>query len=102
MLKQWEYWLLTLPAAAIAVLVCVNIALFSANRAAQAEVTSRAQYIQQSAQLEPLYREMARALADLAIRNNDFDLRDMLSKQGIKLTPQPCGARAGAGIPGGR
>ncbi len=92
MLKQWEYWVLTLAAAAIAVLVGANIVLFSANRAVQSELASRAQFIQQTAQLEPLYREMVKALADLSMRNNDFELRDLLAKQGITVTPSPPGS----------
>ena len=95
MLKKWEFWLLTLPALAVAVLVVVNIALFTANRAAQAEVSSRAQFIQQTAQLEPLYREMVKALADLSVRNNDRELRDMLAKQGITVSANP----PAAGLP---
>jgi type VI protein secretion system component VasK len=86
MLRRWEYWILTLAALAIAALVGVNISLFNTNRAAQTEVTSRAQYIQQTAQLEPLYREMVKALADLSVRNNDRELRDMLAKQGITVS----------------
>ena len=89
MLKKWEYWLLTLPALAVVVLVGVNIALVNANRAAQAEVAARAQYIQQAAKLEPLFREMVKALADLSGRNNDWELRDMLAKQGVKVSATP-------------
>jgi len=99
MLKTWEYWILTLSALAVVVLVGVNIALFNANRAAQAEVTSRAQYIQQTAQLEPLYREMVKALADLSVRNNDRDLRDLLAKQGITVSANPPAAAAPAPEP---
>ena len=89
MLKRWEYWLLTLPVLAIVVLVGVNITLFNANRTAQAEVATRAQYIQQTAQLEPLYREIVKALADLSVRNNDSELRDMLAKRGITVSASP-------------
>jgi len=89
MLKKWEYWLLTLPALAVVVLVSANIVLVNANRATQAEVAARAQYIQQSVQLEPLYREMIKALADLSVRNNDWELRDVLAKQGIKVSANP-------------
>ena len=99
MLKRWEYWILTLPALAVAVLVGVNIMLFNGNRAAQAEVSSRAQYVQQTAQLEPLYREMVKALADLSVRNNDVQLREMLAKQGITLSANPPAAAAPAPAP---
>ena len=46
MLKRWEYWLLTLAALAVVLLVAVNIVLFHINGNAQAEIVSRAQYIQ--------------------------------------------------------
>lgn len=89
MLKKNEFWILTALAAIALLLAIVNMVVFSQNRAAQAEVSGRSQYIQQAAQLEPLYREMVKALADLAVRNNDAELRDMLTKQGITLTASP-------------
>jgi hypothetical protein len=89
MLKKNEFWILTALAAIALLLSIVNMVVFSQNRAAQAEVGGRSQYIQQAAQLEPLYREMVKALADLAVRNNDTELRDMLTKQGITLTASP-------------
>ena len=69
-----------------------NILLFSQNRERQQEVTSRGQFIQQSVQLEALYREIAKALADLAVRNKDQQLRDMLAAQGISVTVNPAPA----------
>jgi uncharacterized membrane protein len=85
MLKKNEFWILTALAAIGLLLAIANMILFSQNRAAQAEVSGRAQYIQQAAQLEPLYREMVKALGELAMRNSDTELRDMLAKQGITL-----------------
>src|SRR5262245_37802073 len=91
MLKKNEFLILTVLAAICLLLAIANMILFSQNRIAQAEVTQRAQYIQQSAQLEPLYREMVKALGELVVRNNDPQLRDMLAKQGItvNLAPTP-------------
>ena len=89
MLKKSEFQILTALAALGLLLAIVNMVLYSQNRVAQAEITGRAQYIQQAAQGEPLYREMVKALADLAVRNNDYQLRDMLAKQGISLTANP-------------
>ena len=97
MLKKSEFWILTLLAAGGLVLMIANMILFSLNRTAQAEVTGRAQYIQQTAQLEPLYREMVKALGELAVRNNDTQLRDMLAKHGVVVTlagPAPTPAPA--------
>lgn len=98
MLNKNQFWLLTLLAAAGVVLVFCNMLLFTQNRATQAEAASRAQYIQQSAQLENLYREMVKALADLSVRNSDSDLRDMLAKQGITMNP-PGGGQAPMPMP---
>ena len=89
MLKNNEFWILTVLALTAVALAIVNMVMFSQNRAAQAEVGSRAQFIQQAAQVEPLYREMVKALADLAVRNNDAQLRDLLAKQGITVTATP-------------
>ena len=89
MLKKNEFVILTAVAAISLLLAIANMILFSQNRGAQAEVTQRAQYIQQAAQLEPLYREMVKALGELTVRNNDTQLRDLLAKQGISVNMQP-------------
>lgn len=88
MLKKNEFWILTALAAIGLLLAIANMIMFGQNRAAQAEVTGRAQYIQQAAQLEPLYREMVKALSELSVRNNDAELREMLAKQGITVNVQ--------------
>ena len=85
MLKKNEFWILTALAFVGLLLAIANMVLFSQNRAAQAEVTGRAHVIQQAAQLEPLYREMVKALGELAVRNNDTQLRDMLAKHGFTV-----------------
>jgi hypothetical protein len=89
MLKKNEFWILTVLAAIGLLLAVANMVMFSQNRASQSEVSGRAQYIQQAAQLEPLYREMVKALGELAVRNNDTQLREMLAKQGITLSVNP-------------
>jgi hypothetical protein len=90
MLHKNEFRILTALAAIALLLAIANMILFSQNRIAQAEVTQRAQFIQQAAQLEPLYREMVKALGELTVRNNDAQLRDMLAKQGITVNmPAP-------------
>ena len=86
MLKKWEFRFLTAVAGLTLLLVIVNAVLFLGNRSGQIEVNSRQQYIQQSIQLEGLYREIVKALADLSIKNNDKQIRDMLASQGITVT----------------
>jgi hypothetical protein len=99
MLKRNEFRILTALAALALLLAVANMVMFSQNRATQAEVTGRAQFIQQAAQLEPLYREMVKALGELAVRNNDTQLRDMLAKQGITVTLNPAPAAPAAPAP---
>lgn len=99
MLKRWEFWLLTLLALAGAALVAVNIVLTTTNRTLQTEVNTRAQYVQQTGQLELLYREIVKALADLSVKNNDQQMRLMLGAQGITINAPAAGAAAVAGAP---
>jgi len=94
MLKTWQFWILTLIALLAAVLVVANAMLFTNNRAAQTEVAGRQDYIQKSIQFEGLYREIVKALADLSIRNQDQDLRNLLATHGIAVTLPPPAAPA--------
>jgi hypothetical protein len=96
MLKKKEFWILTALAALGLLLALSNMIMFGQNRQAQAEINTRAQFIQQSAQLEPLYREIVKALADLSVRNQDSQLRDLLGKQGITVSANPAPAPAAA------
>jgi len=85
-LKQWQFMLLTAVAVISLALVVTNIVLFTANREAQTEFAQRAQYIQQSQQLEPLYQGIVRNLAELTAKTNDQQLAQLLSSQGITFT----------------
>ena len=96
MLKKWEFWFLTAVGAVTLVLVLINCALFLTNRSTQIDINNRQQFIQQSIQLEGLYREIVKALADLSIKNNDRQIKDMLTSQGITITQGAQGAAPGA------
>ena len=81
---------------ALALLLAIaNAVMFSSNRQAQNELATRGQYVQQSLQLEPLYQSLIKSLADLAAKDNDTALRELLASQGISFstTPQPGPAR---------
>jgi hypothetical protein len=86
MLKQWEFWTVTTLAVLTAIFVVANMVLFTINRNAQAEFAARQEYIQQTVQLEGLYRDIVKALADLSVRNQDEDLKGLLASQGISVT----------------
>ena len=100
MLTTWQHRLLTAIGAVSLLLVLLNGTLFLTNRSAQARVTERQQFIQQTVQLETLYREIVKALAELALKNGDNQILQMLASQGISVTPN---APAPAPVaPGGR
>ena len=86
MLKQWEFWTVTTLALVAAIFMVANLLLFTTLRTVKAEAAARQEYIQQTVQLETLYREIVKALADLSVRNQDEDLRALLSAQGISVT----------------
>lgn len=106
MLARWQFWMTTVIALLVALTAGYSMMLFSQNRNTQAELARRAQYVQQSIQLEGLYREMIKALADLSLRNQDKALTDLLGSQGITVsatadsptqaTAAPADARKGA------
>ena len=96
MLKFWQYLTLVALGVAALILVAANAMLFSTNKARQAEVNQRQMFLQQTASLESLYREMVKALADLAVRNGDKRVIEALAGQGINVTvnqPQPTAAK---------
>jgi len=93
-LARWQFWVTTLVAILVGLLAGYTMMLFSQNRITQAELAQRSQYVQQSVQLEGLYRDIVKALADLSVRNQDKALADLLTAQGITVnanaaTPTP-------------
>lgn len=90
-----QYWIATTLAGLALPLLLINITLVSLNRSQQAEIGQRQQFVQQSVQLEGLYRELVRALAELGARNNDEAVRAMLARHGITYSlnaPAPAAA----------
>jgi hypothetical protein len=83
MLSRWQFATLSGVAAATLVLAVANIVLFATNRTVQANVQARQQFIQEGVQVEPLYQQLVRSLAELSARNNDAQLKAMLAGQGI-------------------
>jgi len=103
MLKRMEFIVLLALAVLGVGLVLTNIGMVLANRSVQTEIQGRAGFVQQSAQLEVLYREIVKALADLSVKNQDGDLRTLLAAHGITVTvnnqPAPAAPAAGGGEP---
>lgn len=86
---------IVLAALALA-LACANVVLAQLNQGQRTQLAQQQQYLQQSAQLEGLYREMVRALAELSARSGDASLRALLQRHGIQYTVNPTAAPAAA------
>ncbi len=99
-MSRAQYWALTALAATCLALAVANTGLSSMNRGLQADVGQRQQYVQQSVQLESLYREIIRALAELGARNNDQAVRAMLQRHGISYSVSPASGTGPAGSAG--
>lgn len=96
-LARWQFWVTTVVALLVAATAAYAMVLSSRNRAAQNEFARRGQFVQESIQLEGLYRETVKALADLSIREKDKAIGDLLTAQGITVTPP--GATPPSGAP---
>lgn len=97
MLGRIQFWTLTALAALTALLIAANMFRFSENRRLQAEVNERGQFIQQTVPLEALSREIALALAQLGVREQDEQITALLSSLGITVTvtaPEPAAGTA--------
>ncbi len=86
-LARWQFWVTTVVALLVAATAAYTMVLTSRNRDAQNDFVGRGRFIQESIQLEGLYRETVKALADLSIRTQDKALSDLLTSQGITVTP---------------
>ena len=97
MLNRGQFLTVTVVAAVCVLSASTNIVIYSQNRGTQAQVAERAQYIQQSVQLQSLYQEIVKALADLSVRKQDKSLADLLARQGITVTVNTPAAATSSG-----
>lgn len=100
-MTRLQYWIVNVLGLLALALLGSNIWLVTTNKTAQADLSLRQQYVQQSVQLEGLYREIIRALAELSARNNDADVKAMLSKHVItyNVTAPPATSAAAPAAP---
>ena len=94
-----QFWVATALGALCLALAGGNIAMLATNRSLQGDIGMRQQYVQQSVQLEGLYREIVRALAELGARHNDEGVRSLLARHGISYSVNaPPGAMTPAAV----
>jgi len=80
---------LTPLAALILILALVNVLLNLANQSIRMQLAERQQFVNQSMQMEALYREVMQALAAVTMKNNDPELKSLLASQGVNLDGEP-------------
>jgi len=68
------------------ILVFVNMFLLVGNQSLQRSVTERQQFIMQSIQAQTGAREIIAAVANLAVRTDDEQLKELLAKHGIAVS----------------
>jgi len=97
-MKPYQFWVLTVGAGLTLLLALLNMSMFQANLSALGEVNERAKYIQQSTELQGLYRQMVQALGELALSKNDESLRELLAGEGLTINA-PAPSIPGAATP---
>jgi predicted Holliday junction resolvase-like endonuclease len=79
----------TILAVVALVLVVVNVMLILGNQSVQADVSERQQFITESFQREQLYRQVVAFLANMAMKSNDEQLKNLLAANGVGVAPNP-------------
>lgn len=67
-------------------LALLNGVLITTNQATQAELQQKQGFLQQTGQLEGIYTGIATSLAQLALKDNDRAVIDMLGNLGLKVS----------------
>jgi len=80
---------LTPLAVLILILVLVNVLLTLGNQSVRLQLAEHQQFMNQSIQMEGLYREIVGALASVAVKTNDEQLKSLLASQGINVSGDP-------------
>lgn len=73
----------------ILILVLANVLLTLGNQSLRQQLAQRQQIINQSIQMEGLHREIVKAIATVAMKNNDDQLKGLLASQGVNLGGDP-------------
>ena len=81
--ERWQFWGLTGVAILTFALAAFNILMAQYSRAIQTDVNARQHYINQSFALSNVNQQVVTAVATLAARTNDEQLRNLLAEHGI-------------------
>ena len=84
----WGYRIVLALSGITLILVIVYLVLIEQNRAVQAEVNQRQQFINQSIQFGRINETLVHALATVSVNQKDDKLRDLLAQNGITINPK--------------
>jgi hypothetical protein len=87
-LSSLQFSVVTGCGALALLLVIANAGLVLNNRAKQADVNARQQFINETVQLGRLNNQIVQALASLSARTGDDSLRGLLAAHGITFTAE--------------
>jgi len=85
MIDKIVYWTTVLVSFLALILFVANISLLGGNQRLQADVAQRQTVINAATNLTPLNQNLAQALAEVSVKYNDGDIRDLLATQGISI-----------------
>ncbi len=86
MLKNLQFWVLSVLAASCLAAAVLNMLLVSSNQGLRLRMSERAQLIGRGATAAVVYRQIVQALAQLSVRNQDPRLNAVLARQGLHVT----------------
>ena len=85
MLSKIQFYVLCGLGGFALVMCIVSSTLILLNHAERNEYAERAQFIQNTVQLEAINTKLIRSAAEASARQNDAQLRDLLASQGISF-----------------
>jgi len=99
-LKDWKFAVLFVLAIGTIALLALNLSLSGDNRERLKEVTERQQFIDQTVSINRFSAPFIQGLAQLAARENDAQIRQVLADNGVTFTVPDAGTNPPAETPG--
>lgn len=90
------YWVAVFFSLMSLMLFVADMSLVNGNRDIQSAAEQRQAVINAGANLVQLNQNLVQTLADVALKNDDGDILDMLAAQGISVRKQKSGANVGS------
>jgi hypothetical protein len=82
------YWGAMVLSALALVLLVANVCVINGNRSLQVQISQNGAAINNSQNLSQLNQALVQALAQASVENDDSNIRDLLSSQGITIKPK--------------